>query len=405
MNERTRVLALLVALSGLTYLDRVCIAIVGPRMQEDLQISPERWGWVLGAFVLAYGVFEIPSGALGDRFGQRTILTRIVVWWSAFTVLTGCVSNFFLLLVTRFLFGAGEAGAYPNIAGTVGRWFPPSERAGAQGLVWGASRIGAAVSPWLVVPIMATLGWRAVFWLCGPLGLAWAVVWTRTYRDPPAGSSELEGDVGRTNHLQTPWARLFRAPQLWLLMAMYWFYVWGAMFYLTWLPTYLVKGRGLAESEMGAYTAFPFLLGALANISGGFLTDRLTRDLGPSLGKRLIGSVSLLLSAVLMAVVAVTPGKAAAIVLLSLGFGAMDCMLPAAWAVCLDLGREHAGAVSGAMNTAGQAGGFVCSVLFGYLVQASGSYDLPLLLLAAMLFVSAFLFWLIDPTRPLVSDD
>jgi MFS transporter, ACS family, glucarate transporter len=91
MSDRHVVLSLLVALSMITYLDRVCIAIAGPRMQEELGISPEHWGWVLGAFVFAYGVFEIPSGALGDRIGQRKVLTRIVVWWSVFTSLTGTV--------------------------------------------------------------------------------------------------------------------------------------------------------------------------------------------------------------------------------------------------------------------------------------------------------------------------
>src|SRR5437667_706574 len=123
MRTRYRVLALLVLLSVITYMDRVCIAVAGPRMQDELGITPERWGWVLGAFVLAYGLFEIPSGALGDRVGQRQVLTRIVVWWSAFTACTGLATNYFVLVATRFVFGAGEAGAYPNASGSIGRWF------------------------------------------------------------------------------------------------------------------------------------------------------------------------------------------------------------------------------------------------------------------------------------------
>ncbi|MBX6313511.1 MAG: MFS transporter, partial [Isosphaeraceae bacterium] len=235
MSRRGIVLTLLVALSVITYLDRVCIAIAGPRMQAELGLSPERWGWVLGVFAIAYGLFEIPAGALGDRFGQRAVLTRIVLGWSAFTALTGCVSTYGTLLVTRLLFGVGEAGAYPNMAGSIGRWFPPDGRARAQGAIWAASRLGGALAPWLVVPIMAALGWRAAFWIFGAAGLAWAAAWTAWYRDPPAGKADwrpelVEAEMS-TAHAGTPWGRLFRAPQLWLLMGMYWCYVWGSMFY------------------------------------------------------------------------------------------------------------------------------------------------------------------------------
>jgi nitrate/nitrite transporter NarK len=199
------------------------------------------------------------------------------------------------------------------------------------------------------------------------------------------------------------WAgELLHSPQLWLLMAMYWCYVWGSMFFLTWFPTYLVKGRDFSEQEMGAFAGLPFVLGVVSNLAGGLLSDRLSRKYGLHVGRCLVGSVSLAVSAVFLLAAALTGGKAAAVVLLALSFGAMDCMLPAAWALCLDVGGRHAGVVSGAMNSAGQAGGFVCSVLFGYLVRTSGSYDVPLLVIAALVMVSAGLFGLIDPTRPLL---
>jgi MFS transporter, ACS family, glucarate transporter len=402
MSDRHVVLGLLVALSMITYLDRVCIAIAGPRMQEDLGIAPEHWGWVLGAFVFSYGVFEIPSGALGDRFGQRKVLMRIVVWWSAFTCLTGTVSGYLALVAVRLLFGAGEAGAFPNMSGSIARWFPPTEQARAQGAVWAASRAGGVLAPWLVVPIMASLGWRAAFWIFGASGLVWAAIWSAWYRDNPGPVSSEHTSVTTAARPGVPWGPLFRSPQLWLLMAMYWCYVWGSMFYLTWFPTYLMKGRGLSEEEVGIYAASPFVLGVMGNLAGGHLSDRLARRFGLGPGRRLVGTTGLAVAAILILVSALTPGKAAAIVLLSLGFGAMDCMLPSAWAICLDLGKEHSGAVTGAMNSAGQAGGFACSVLFGYLVRASGSYDAPLFVIAAMVLLSALLFARIDPTRPLI---
>jgi ACS family glucarate transporter-like MFS transporter len=124
MKYGHRVVGLLSLLAVITYLDRVCIAVAGPRMQDELHISPQAWGWVTGIFALSYAMFEIPSGAMGDRLGPRRVLTRIVLWWSAFTSLTGAVSNYFLLLLTRFCFGIGEAGAYPNAGAVIGRWIP-----------------------------------------------------------------------------------------------------------------------------------------------------------------------------------------------------------------------------------------------------------------------------------------
>ena len=145
MKQRHILLVLLALLSVITFLDRLCIAVAGPRMQDELHIPPDRWGWVLGAFILSYALFEIPSGALGDRVGPRSVLTRIVLWWSAFASLTGTVSSFHLLVAVQLLFGMGEAGAYPNMSGVISRWFPVHERARAQGAVWGASRAGGAL--------------------------------------------------------------------------------------------------------------------------------------------------------------------------------------------------------------------------------------------------------------------
>jgi MFS family permease len=414
MRIRYGVLGLLVLLSIITYMDRVCVSVAGTTIQKDLGISTEEWGWVMAVFYLSYGLFEIPSGALGDRYGQRRILTRIVVWWSAFTALTGLMTNYFALLAIRFLFGAGEAGAYPNAAGCVGRWFPQAERARAQGAIWAASRIGGALTPIILVPLMATVGWRGAFGLFGAVGLVWVVVWYVWYRDDPAThpsvtpqeKAEIFASEGPTAHAHAgaPWGQLLRSRQLWLIMAMYWFYVWGAIFYMTWLSVYLIKGRGADESDLKSYAALPFLLGAAGNLMGGYLSDALTRRYGPGIGRRLLGAGCLAVSATLLAAAASTTEMTAAVVMLAVGFGAMDGMLPAAWALCLDIGGRHAGLVSGAMNSAGQFAGFLCAVLYGYAVTWTGSYDTPLYLIAAMVFVSAGLFLAIDPVRPIVSE-
>lgn len=412
MKSRYKVLTLLFFLSIITYLDRVCISVAGPRMQEDLGITPERWGWVVGAFTLSYAIFEIPGGAMGDRIGARRVLTRIVVWWSVFTSLTGMVSNFFVLLFTRFMFGAGEAGAYPNSSSSISRWFPVAERARAHSFVWMASRIGGAVSPLLVVPIQRAYGWRASFLAFGVIGLVWAVIWYWWYRDNPAekpgvSKQELE-EVGesspRAAHRGLPWGVALRDWNLWKIMLMYHTYCWGSYFYLSWLHTYLQKGRGLTEGEMATFSTLPFIVGAFGNLLGGSLSDWLVKRRGLKFGRRAVGATGLALSAVFMLLAALTGNKWAAVAFLTLGYGSMDCMLPVSWAVCLDVGRKYAGTVSGTMNMAGQVGSFSSSVLFGYLVTWFGSYNAPLIPMAALLFASALFFLRIDPTKQLVPE-
>jgi sugar phosphate permease len=411
MKNRHWVLVLLFFLSVITYVDRVCISVAGPTMQQELGLTPTMWGWVVGAFTISYALFEIPTGAMGDRYGSRITLSRIVLWWSAFTALTGAVSNFFVLLVTRFLFGIGEAGAYPNASSTISRWFPKAQRASASSVVWAASRFGGAISPLLVVPIMAAYGWRATFYIFGSIGIVWVAVWYLWFRDTPAekgGTSPeeiaeiaAENDGDSSKHHKLPWGTALRNRNYWTILLMYHTYCWGSYFYLSWLHTFLVKGRGMSQQQMKSLSALPFIVGFLGNLCGGFLSDYLTRRFGVKIGRRTVGAAGLAISGCCMLTTAYTPDPVNAVILLALGYGAMDCMLPVSWAVCLDVGKRYAGAVSGSMNMAGQLGSFGSSVLFGYLVDAFHSYDLPLKLFSVMLFVSAILFSQIDPTQEL----
>lgn len=409
---RNRVLVLLFLLSIITYIDRVCIAVAGPRMQKELDISPDMWGWVVGAFTISYALFEIPSGAMADRMGARAVLTRIVLWWSIFTSLTGAVSNYFVLLLVRFCFGAGEAGAYPGATSAVSRWFPSAERARATGIVWMASRLGGAMSPLLVVPIQMAYGWRMSFYVFGVLGAIWCCIWYFWYRNTPpekeaVSRQELEeiGPAPAGAHHGLPWGQVFRERNFLLILLMYHTYCWGSYFYLSWLHTYLQKGRGFSENEMKLWSTLPFICGACGNLIGGLLSDTFVRRFGLKFARRVIGATGLALSGLFMLGCSQTPNKEMAVIFLALGYGSMDCMLPVAWAVCMDVGRKYAGAVSGAMNMAGQLGSFLTSVVFGYVVVwAHGDYNVPLVYMGAMLLVSAWLFTLIDPTIPLIRE-
>jgi ACS family glucarate transporter-like MFS transporter len=399
LKSRHAVLLLLVLLAIITFLDRIAIASAGPRIQQELGIAPELWGWILGAFVLAYGLFEIPTGAMGDRYGQRRILTRIVLWWSTFTCLTGAALGFPQLLVTRFLFGAGEAGAYPNISGVLAKWFRPEERARTQGFIWAASRFGGALAPLLVIPLQTGVGWRWTFVIFGGIGLLWTAAWHSLYRDPvlPVG-------ISVPAHGSVPWRMLASRRQMWLIFVMYFFYSWGSWFYFGWFPVYLVKGAGFSEGQMGIFAALPFLMGSAGNLAGGFICDRLVMLFGLRNGRRLVGAASLAASSLLLIGMTLVHDHATVVVLSSLGFGVADLMLPAAWAVCLDIGRAHAGVVTAVMNTAGQLGGFVCSVLFGYVVKATGNYQTPVWVVATMVMIAALLFTQINAERQLFEE-
>jgi len=414
MKKRTGVLLLLMLLAVITFLDRLCIAVAGTRMQDELSISPERWGWVLGAFVLSYGLFEIPTGAQGDRSGQRKVLMRVVVWWSAFTALTGAAQNFWQLVLTRFFFGAGEAGAYPNASGVIARWFPTAERARAQGFIWGASRLGGAISPIAVVPLMGALGWRRMFWVLGGVGILWGLIWHTWFHDrcedQPGIRAEEVAEIRASaaadpnTHQAVPWRRIFASRQTWIICSMYWCYAWGSWFYFSWFPTYLVRGAGFTVSEMGFFSSLPFLLGAGANVVGGFLSDWMVARYGLRWGRKLIACTTLVVSSMLLLAMSFSRNKQAIVVLSTLGFGVADLMLPTAWAVCLDVGRQYAGVVTGIMNSCGQLSGFICTILFGYIVAATNSYNAPLWIIATMVLTSAGLFALIDPTNPLVAE-
>jgi MFS family permease len=358
---------------------------------------------------LAYGIFEVPTGAMGDRGGQRSVLMRIVLWWSAFTGLTGLARSFPVLLATRFLFGIGEAGAYPNIAGALGRWFPVRERARTQGFIWSASRFGGALAPLIVVPMQAAIGWRSTFGVLALLGGAWAICWRAWYHDNPAEQpgitpqelAEIDDGSSRFGHTAIPWTLLLSRPQLWLIFAMYFFQSFGSWFYFGWFPTYLMKGAGFSEREMGLFTALPFLMGAAGNLAGGFLSDVMVSRFGLKFGRRVMGCTGLFGEAILLTSMTLSHDHATIVALSSIGFGVADLMLPTAWAICLDIGGKRAGVVTGVMNTAGQLGGFVCSVVFGYLVQATNNYQQPVLIVAGMVLIAAVLFTRIDATQPL----
>ena len=216
MKKRNLVLILLTALGVITFIDRINISVASDNIMTDLGLNEAQWGWVLSAFILSYSLFQIPLGNWGDRKGQRLVLTFIVMWWSVFTGMTGAAGGFMSLVAIRFMFGIGEAGAYPNMTSAIGKWFPKRETGKAQGFIWAASRFGGALAPITVIPLMAWVGWRMTFAIFGVVGLLWGVVWLVWYKDNPQQMkgisakerSEVNIKTASDSNEKTPWKQI-----------------------------------------------------------------------------------------------------------------------------------------------------------------------------------------------------
>lgn len=413
MKKRSIVLLLLVLISVITFLDRINITMASQDIMTELGLSESQWGWVLSVFTISYGLMQVPLGVWGDKRGYRLVLALIVLWWSLFTGLTGLAWSFASLLVIRFMFGIGEAGSYPCMTGVVVKWYKQHETSTAQGYIWAASRMGGALTPFIVLPVLTLLGWHWAFYILAALGVVWAAGWYLWYRNCPAdvkGITEEELQslpepyTKEEEKVAIPWRKMMQNRQFWLILAMYFFYAWGSWFFFSWFPRFMEVGRGFDKSELTYVIAIPFVMSMIGNIAGGYLSSKFSLKYGLKVGRRLLGVGGLAVSAVFMFLAAFIPGKTEVFVFLSLAFGVIDLMLPSAWAICSDIGGRYSGAVSGAMNTAGNIGGFVCATAFGYLIEATGNYNAPLFVITAMLAIAAVLFWSINPTKKLVEE-
>jgi MFS transporter, ACS family, glucarate transporter len=405
---RFRVLVLLCSLTTLTYLDRICISLVGVRLKTDLHLNNEQFGWVVAAFALAYAVFEIPSGMLGDRIGPRKIFIRIVLWWSLFTALTGMVNGLIALIIVRFLFGVGESGVYPNSMLVVSRWFPLNETGKALSWVGIGSQIGSAIAPLIIVPIAALYGWRMPCFVIGSIGLVWVWICYGWFQDFPAlmknisprEKQMIESSCRYDKRQQlVHWKLIFRNSTLWPLMLMYFCVQWANYFFVAWMPVYLQEGRGFSEDSMKKITSLLFVVGIIGFLTGGAAGDWFLKRMGLKKGRRLTGMLGLGACGFFLLMAAISSSDAITVACLiggnfSFAFGVM-----VSYAVCADIGRNNAGTVTGAMNFFGQMGAFFLAIIFGKIVQVTHHFDSAMYLLAVVLFAGCLLWLAIDPEK------
>jgi MFS transporter, ACS family, glucarate transporter len=413
---RTRhvVVAWTLAVAAIAYLDRVCISTAAPAIRAELGLSDTQMGLVFSAFTFAYALFEIPGGWFADRFGARVTLTRIVVWWSILTAATGLATGLVSLLLVRFLFGLGEAGMFPASARAFARWLPETERGRAFGLAIMTGALGGAVTQPLVVGLLGHMSWRAAFAIFGSVGLVWAVGWWRWFRDDPAehpavNTAELRLITERRGEMphfeSVPWGLVFRSRALLALCLTYGAAIYGWYFYLTWLPTYLLRARGFDLAHVGWLAALPLVAMAAGVFVGGWLSDRLALRLGSRRGRRVAGVLGFPLAAAAVVGAVLTPSPTTSAGLFAAAAGLAALGVAPAWAVSVELGGPHAGVVSGAMNMFGNLGGALSPLVVGVSLERLGSWEAPLLSVA-VLYVGAAIGWLaIDPTQTILTNE
>jgi MFS family permease len=401
-----------VMLAVVTYIDRVCISFAAPFISADLHLSKVQMGHAFSAFGWTYALFEIPGGFLGDWIGPRRVLLRIVLWWSFFTAATGWAWNFVSLAITRALFGAGEAGCFPNLTKTFTIWLPHRERVRAQGIMWLSARWGGAFTPPLVYLAIQVMSWRHAFELFGGIGVVWAILFYSWYRDHPRDNPSLNAAERQllapneslaSGHAHVPWSKFAASPQVWLLCGQYFCSSYGWYFYITWLPTYLKEARGLELGASAIFGILPLFLGGIGSLVSGFIAAPLTRLTGSVLKtRRRLAYVGFSGASLLLIVSTRMHNPVPAMIAMGLASFSNDLVMPGSWGACMDVGGKYAGTLSGAMNMMGNIGGAVSPTVIGYMLRwTHNNWDLTFYVSAAVYGMAALLWRFLDPVTPL----
>lgn len=414
-RARQVVLFFAVTLAVITYIDRVCISQAAPMMQEELGLTKTQMGYAFAAFGWAYALFEIPGGWLGDRIGPRRVLMRVVSMWSIFTVATGWAWNLVSLVVSRFLFGVGEAGCFPNLTKAFTLWFPMAERVKAQGILWLSARWGGAFTPLLVGWMLASgtegkvglgLHYKWVFLIFGLLGVVWALSFFRWFRDhpkdhPAVNAAELAhiGETEPPGDHAMPWGRLVASRTVWMLWAQYFCMSYAWYFYITWFPTYLKEQfTTLTDMQRALLACVPLFFGGIGCITAGMLSARLDRMLG-SIAKtrRWLGVLGMTAAGVMLLISMQTNAPLASVLAIGLAALFNDLAMPGAWGACMDVGGRHAGALAGSMNMMGNAGGAIAPMVVPLVLAATdNNWSVNITLFAMAYFLGAGCWFFIN---------
>jgi MFS family permease len=412
-HVRHYVLGLTVAAYMITYMDRVVLSTTVPSIMKELGFSLITMGAIQASFRWAYAIFQIPGGWLGDRIGPRRALSLIVCWWSLFTSFTALAWNATAMVVIRFIFGMGEAGAFPIATRSLSRWMLAHERGHAQGVTHAGSRLGAALAPPLVVWLIRLYGWRMPFFVFGAIGILWAATWFLYYRDSPEehrGVNAAERDMIHSSSggarakvgTAVPWRSILSSRTIWALSAMYFCYQYSLAVYLDWFPTYLKDFRGFSLTQMGFYASLPMLAGTAGDLLGGWLTDMLLRRTGNvTLSRRVVGAAGFLLGAAGIIPATLTHDPKTCVAFSCLAFGALEVTVAVSWAIPLDIAGDFAGSAAAIMNMTGNIGAALSPTVLTYLVKYYG-WNIPFLVAAGLSVIGAAIYMKIDASKRIV---
>src|SRR5580700_5349483 len=417
---RWYILGLICLMYLITYLDRVTISNTAPEIRTEFGFDQKTMGWIFSSFVWAYALFQVPGGWLSERFGPRAVLAGLVAYWSLMTAAVGLATSWPSFMVLLFLLGTGEAGAFPGATRAMQTWYPRRERGFCQGFTHSASRLGAAVAPPIVGTIIVALGWRWAFYICGLVGIAWSLLWYVSYRNSPeehtiVNAAELErirgvDEMGKVNAAalanggaKVPWGTLLRSPNMWAIMCAYFTYVYCLYIFLAWLPSYLVGARHLSPEDARLASSIPLAAMVIGNTVGGLATDWLLHKTGNTrFARRSVAITGMVGCATFIVLAALAESAQTAVYCLTGAAFFLECTIGPSWSVPMDTAGEHSGTVSGMMNMAGNIGGALSPVVFGYLADA-GYWHAQFVVAAILLILGASIwaFWL-DPERSLV---
>ncbi|MGD1031233.1 MAG: MFS transporter [Opitutaceae bacterium] len=412
-SARHWVLVFAATLAVITYVDRVCMAQAKGYVAADLNLSNVQMGYVFAFSTLAYGVFGVLFGTLGDIYGPRKVLSRIVTLWSLFTAATGRAWNLASLLTAQFFFGGAESGAFPNLAKAFTKWLPAVERNRAVSVMWLCSRWGGAITPLLVVWVINAVGWRWTFTAFAVPGLLWAVLFYWWFRDNPGdhrgvNAAELarvqEAPAKAASRPNVPWLKILRSPTVWLLIVQYFCFGYGWYFYITWLPTYVKERFGLDLHSSALLAGIPLFLGGFACLLSGWLAGWLVRrGFAMVRVRKGLGYVGYGGAAAMLLVSPRIGDPLLAMLAMGMASFFLDLTLPLCWRTAMDVGGQFAGTVSAAVNTSGQIGGAVGPVVVGYILQYMNHNWTLTFAISAAIYVLGGLCWVwIDPVNPIV---
>ncbi len=404
-----------------TYMDRICISSAKEDMQRDISgLTDTQMGYVFGIFAVGYALFQIPAGWFADKAGPRRALTIVVIVWSLFTAWTGFVGTAIMLLVVRFLFGVGEAGAFPGATRAMYGWLPAKERGFAQGIFHSGARVGAGISLILMPMLISAIGWRMTFVANAVVGLAWGIAWWIWFRDEPSdhsGVNEAEASLIREGIEEAPvvnetipFIQIVTSANVLLAMFQYVAFNITAFINLTWLQPYISENYG---ADYKWLASFPLFSGALALWLSGYVVTALHKRGYPVLSRRLPAIAGYSMGAIGLLVCTQFSGAQSVwlfIACYSLATFGVEMALSPSWSFCMDIGGKRSGAVSASMNMIGNLGAAVSAVIFPVFVA---SVTIPIFapetgtansffVFAAGMNVLAIVCWLLmDPRRKL----